>query len=127
MAVASMPGPLPGEKPWTLTAAAVLSVINAVGSIAPLPFISGDVPAAAFVLSIAFGVVVLAGVWGMWGGLKWAAIVVFIVTGLNALASIPGMFEGPTATIRVLTAVGTPLLVATCILIAVRPTRRALH
>ena len=114
-------------RPWTLTAAIWLTIVNGLGSIAPLPWIAGDIPAAGVGLSIAFAIVVLAGAWGIWQGWKWAAIVVFVVTAINALLSIPGVFAAPTTTIKVLTAIGLPILVATCVLLAARQTRQALH
>lgn len=115
------------ERPWTLTAAIWLTIFNGVGSIAPLPWIAGDIPAVGVALSIAFGVVVLAGAWGMWQGWKWAAIVVFVLTAINFLLSIPGMFAAPTTTLKVLTAIGAPILLATCVLLLVRQTRQALR
>ncbi len=115
------------ERPWTLTAAIWLTVINGLGTILPLPFIAGDVPGVAVVLSIVFGVVVLAGAWAMWRGSKWAAVVVFVLTAINFVFSIPGAFAAPTLTLRILTGVGAPLLLITCVLLVMRQTRRALH
>ncbi len=127
MTTATFPSRAPSARPWALNAAIALTVVNAIGSVAILPFITDDIPGAAIVLSIAFAVVALIGAWGMWNSWKWAAILVFVITALNGLFSIPGIFAGPDAVVKVSCIIGVPIFVATCVLIAKKQTRAALH
>ena len=127
MTTATFPSRAPSARPTTLNAAIVLTVINAVGSVAILPFIADDTPGVAIVLSIAFAVVALIGAWGMWNCWKWAAIFVFAITAINGLLSIPGIFAGPDTTVKVSCAIGVPIFIATCVLIVMKQTRAALH
>lgn len=113
-------------RPWTLTAAVVLSAINGIASVATLPLIWDDIPGVGIILSIAFGVAALLLAWGMWNFLKWAAIGTFVITALNGLLSIPGIFAGPSTGVKVLCVVGVPLMTATCVLIVMKSTRQAL-
>ncbi|MGE3075426.1 MAG: hypothetical protein AB7N24_16845 [Dehalococcoidia bacterium] len=127
MTTATFPSRAPSARPATLNAAIVFTIINAIGSVALLPWALDDIPGVAVVLSIAFTVVVLLGAWGMWKGLKWAAIGVFVLTALNGVLSIPGIFAGPDLAVKVSCAVGVPIFIVTCVLIAMKQTRAALH
>ncbi|MGE0599687.1 MAG: hypothetical protein AB7J35_11550 [Dehalococcoidia bacterium] len=127
MTTATLSTRAPSARPATLNAAIVLTIINAIGSIAFLPLAPDDIPGIAIVLTIAFTVVVLFGAWGMWNSWKWAAILVFVVTAINGLLSIPGIFAGPNLAVKISCAIGVPIFVATCVLIAKKQTRDALH
>ena len=127
MTTATFPTRAPSARPTTLNAAIVLTIVNAIGSVALLPFITDDIPGAAIVLSVAFTVAALLGAWGMWNSWKWAAIFVFVITALNGLLSVPGIFAGPDLAVKISCAIGVPIFIATCVLIVLKQTRAALH
>ena len=126
MTTATFPSRMTSARPWTLNAAIILTVFIAAVSVAELPLMN-DVPTVALVLTFPYAAVSFLAAWGMWNGRKWAAIVAFALTAINGLLSIPGIFEGPSTAVKVSCAIGVPLMAATCLFLAMKQTRAALH
>lgn len=118
----------PAQRPGTLIAAVVLTVLGALGTFPTLPLIPDDAPS--FVLPLVIGVAVLslALSWWLWQLSKWAAVILFVFTVLNGLAGAPGVFVSDVSMLfRVLATIGVVQTIAVCWLLLHKSTRAALR
>jgi hypothetical protein len=105
--------------------AAVLSVLAVVGNLAgfALPTDGKSVPALVVIGTIVLSAAGIPAAIGLWMLRRWGYILTLVVMILNALTGIPGIPAGPTAAIKVFSAVFVLVSVAILVL-ATRPAPR---
>jgi hypothetical protein len=125
--MASLRASAPLARPMPVTIAVILSVLNVIGNFAgfALPTDGADVPAIVVVSSIVLGVAGIPAAIGLWLLRKWGFILTLIVTVLNLLSAIPGIPAGPTAAIKVFSAVFALISIAIIVLVLRPEARRA--
>ena len=113
------------RRPGTITAAAALLALTGALGLLALPAGLGEVGAVILVPALAFAALRFVAAAGVWRCRRWAAILGVIATLLDTLLALPGLFEAPNAALGALAALGVVLGVATLILLALPPARRA--
>jgi hypothetical protein len=125
--MASMRASASLARPMPVTIAVVLSVLLIIANFAGLALPTGgeDVPLPVIIVSIVLGVAGIPAAIGLWLLRRWGFILTLIVTALNLLSALPGIFLGPTAAIKIFSAVGGLIAIAILVLVTRPEARRA--
>ena len=114
-------------RPRPVTIAVALSVLLLVANTAGLALPTGgdDVPAAVIIITIVLSLAGIPAAFGLWQTRRWGYILTLVVMVLNALSSLPGIPIGPTAAIKIFSALFTIGSVAVLVLVNRPEARRA--
>src|SRR6476469_2959876 len=125
--MASLRASAPLARPMPVTVAVILSVLLVIGNFAgfALPTGGQDVPVFVIVSSIVLGVAGIPAAIGLWMLRKWGYILTLVVAALNVIFSIPGIPAGPTAAIKIFSAVFGIISIAIIVLVLRPEARRA--
>jgi hypothetical protein len=126
--MASLRASAPLARPTPVVIAVALSVLSIIGNFAgfALPTDGQDVPAIVVVSSIILGVAGIPAAIGLWMLRRWGFILTLTVTALNLLSGIPGIPAGPTAAIKIFSALFALVSIAILVLVT-RPEARGAY
>jgi hypothetical protein len=125
--MSSLAAPASAARPLPVTLAVVLSVLLLVANLAGFALPTGEesVPAFVIISTIALSVAGVPAAIGLWLLRRWGYILTLVVMALNVLTSIPGIPAGPTAAIKVFSALFVLVSIAVIVLAARPEARRA--
>lgn len=125
--MASLRASAPLGRPMIVTLAVVISVLNVIGNFAgfALPTGGADVPVIVVISAIVLGVAGIPAASGLWMLRQWGFILTLVVAALNLLSAVPGIPAGPTAAIKVFSAVFALVSIAILVLVLLPEARRA--
>jgi hypothetical protein len=123
--MASLRASAPLARPTIVTTAVALSVLLIVANLAgfALPTDGQSVPAFVVVSTIVLSVAGIPAAIGLWMLRRWGYILTLVVMALNLLTGLPGIPAGPTAAIKVFSALFA-VVSAAIIVLATRPEAR---
>jgi len=110
------------DRPLTITLGIAVVVLNAIGSVATLPWVPDEAPTPVIAISTVISLALVGVSYWLWRSLRWAWWVIFVVMLISGLLALPGLGAAP-----FLAGLGVALSLAVCGLLLTPSARRSLH